>query len=90
MIVIWQPPALDSLADYYVGLSLDEQRSGQALMQRIDNRLADNPWYLGESRATPTRRVWFTGPFAITFELPPGKSVYVLLLRVLKHRADEP
>ncbi len=90
MIVIWQPMALDRLADYYVGLSLHEQRSLELVIRRIDARLADNPWNLGESRTNSNRRVWFVGPFALTLDLPPGKCVYVIALRVLRHVADEP
>jgi hypothetical protein len=88
--VIWQPPALDQLADYYVLLPLADQRALEVTVKRIDKRLEENAWSLGESRGSDARRLWFTGPFAVSFDIQPGGLVYVLHIGILKRPRDEP
>lgn len=88
MIVTWTDRALDRLADVYTALQLPEQKRLAVEVERINEQLATEPWFLGESREPPTRRMWYTGSLAVTFELRPNGRVVVLFVSPVRRRPD--
>lgn len=58
MSVEWTGNALDRLADLYTAADPIARERIAAGAERINTRLADDPWTVGESRDTG-QRVWF-------------------------------
>lgn len=69
MEVEWLDSALNQLADILVASGLDQQDEIERAALHINRLLARDPWDLGESRATDTRRAWFVPPLFILFEI---------------------
>lgn len=76
MSVEWEEPTLDRLADFYVEATPDEREAIARCVERINARLAVDPWTPGEDRG-PGRRVWFLPPLVVGYALPPGGGVVV-------------
>jgi plasmid stabilization system protein ParE len=75
--VEWTDEALDRLADLYVSAATPADRDALARhVERSNRRLAADPHGLGESRG-PGRRVWFSPPLMVAFDLPVGGGVVV-------------
>ena len=77
MKVEWSDPAIDRLTELYVDLSLDDQRELARSLVGINNRLATDPWEVGESRGA-NQRVWFSQYLVIHFEFTAELGVFVL------------
>jgi hypothetical protein len=86
MSVGWTSLALDRLADIYVLAVPADRGPIAACVEGINRRLADDPSGPGESR-TGSRRVWFTGPLVVGFDLLIGGGVIVFHVERLKHGA---
>ena len=85
MLVEWKESALDRLADIWVTVPKAAREHLERTIDRINARLAEGPAFLGESRATEFRRVWFEHPFVIGFDYSPGQpSVYVTHVVLLR------
>ncbi len=83
-MVRWKEVALDRLADIYVAAPTSTERDSIARrVERINAQLAAHPWGLGEDRG-PHRRVWFTPPLMVVYDLPPGGGVVVIHVAKLK------
>jgi len=86
MQVEWKESALDTLADIYVLATVPQRELIAATVERITRRLGSDPWFLGESRGTEHRRVWFHFPLVVGFELVIGQpkvNVYHVALLLL-------
>lgn len=83
MTVEWQEDALDRLADIYVAAAPADRDEIGRCVEHINARLASDPGGLGESRS-PGRRVWFTPPLVVVFDLPVGGGVVVTHVARLK------
>lgn len=92
MIVEWTTTARDRLADVYVRLTLEEQRAFPQVIAELESRLRQGAQFLGESRATPSERAWFTGKLCLVYRLVPDRGVVIGYVRPLKHGAvnDDP
>jgi len=66
MFVIWNDASKDQLTDFYVSLSLDEQRTLAHHVVGINGQLQERGWELGESRGA-NRRLWFTEWLVVSF-----------------------
>ena len=89
MSVEWTADALDQLADIYVAAPTPAARETIArCIERINARLTTDPWSPGEDRG-PGRRVWFSPPFVIGYNLPPGGGVVVFHIAKLKDNSPE-
>ena len=67
--VLWQAVAEQELAAIW--LAAPDRAAVTAAAAYLDNRLADDPMNLGESRASPLRRVAFRTPFGVEFDVVP-------------------
>ena len=88
MSVVWHDRALDLLAGIYVGAAPHEREGLVAHVERINARLAADPWAVGESRG-PYRRAWFHWPLVVVYDLPPGGGVVVGHVARLRGRRDD-
>jgi hypothetical protein len=61
--VVWLPSALDELAAIW--LAAPDRNSVTVASQRIDERLAINPLFEGESRDSETERIAFEPPLQV-------------------------
>lgn len=87
MLVEWKATALDRLADLYVTADPAVRDELEQAVLRISAELADDPGRLGESRATDDRRVWFSFPLMVMFEVRRSEGmVHVTHTAGLKHR----
>ena len=77
MRVEWAERCANRLADIYVGLDRSEQRAVAQAIERINVALARDPWELGESRASRTRRAWNSGPVSVVFDIVSDDLVMV-------------
>jgi len=66
MFVIWNDASKDQLTEFYVSLSLDEQRTLAHHVVGINGQLQERGWELGESRGA-NRRLWFTEWLVVSF-----------------------
>jgi plasmid stabilization system protein ParE len=92
MPVEWKPTASDRLADLYVAApSPAAKEAVWRCVERVNARLAEDPWFLGESRQHELCRVWFHHPLVVIFDLPPGGGAEVLYVAGLRpcHDRDE-
>ena len=89
MSVEWEEPTLERLADIYVEVTPAEREAIARCVERINARLAVDPWTPGEDRG-PGRRVWFTHPLVVGYDLVPGGGVLVNHVARLKGDADDP
>ncbi|HET6574565.1 MAG TPA: hypothetical protein VFG68_13235 [Fimbriiglobus sp.] len=76
MSVEWEEDTLDKLADIYVEATPAEREAIGHCVERINAQLAIDPHDPGESRG-PGRRVWFTPPLVVAYDLPAGGGVLV-------------
>lgn len=83
-MVTWEEDALERLADIYVEAPTPADREAIArCVERINAQLAVDPWSPGEDRG-PGRRVWFSHPLVVGYDLPPGGGVVVYHVAPLK------
>jgi hypothetical protein len=66
------------LADLYVAATPDAREAIEKRVIQVNGKLADDPWDLGESRATVHWRAWFNPPLLIIFEIVPSDSLVVV------------
>lgn len=79
--------ALDRLADVFVAADPADRDEIERAVERINKELADDPEQLGESRSSENRRVWFSFPLMVMFEIRrPEGLVQVTHAAGLKHR----
>ncbi|WP_088258008.1 hypothetical protein [Fimbriiglobus ruber] len=83
MTVEWEERAYDELSDIYTVAQPAEREVIVRCVERINARLALDPWHLGESRG-PGLRVWFAHPLMVAFALPRGGGVTVFHVTRLK------
>lgn len=76
MSVRWEGRVLARLADIYVEVTPAERDAIARCVERINARLATDPWTPGEDRG-PGRRIWFFPPLVVGYALPPGGGVVV-------------
>lgn len=87
MRVEWREFALDELADLYVAADPTARDEIERAVKRISAELAGDPGRLGESRSSDDRRVWFSYPLVVVFEIRrPEGLVQVTHTAGLKHR----
>jgi hypothetical protein len=87
MRVEWREFALDELADIFVAADPVDRDGIERAVVRISGELADEPERLGESRSTGSRRVWFSYPLVVVFEIRRSEAlVQVTNVARLKHR----
>jgi hypothetical protein len=84
MLVEWTQHAQDRLADLYVEADVRDKPAIAAGAEAFTARLADDPWFLGESRETDLRRVWFAYPLVVGYEIIPGNGVVVFYVNGLR------
>ena len=89
MSVEWEEPTLDHLADIYVEATPAEREAIARCVERINAQLAVDPWTPGEGRG-PGRRVWFSHPLVVGYDLPPGGGVVVFHVARLKGAPTDP
>ena len=90
MSVEWEEPTLDRLADIYLEAPTPADREAIArCVERINAQLAVDPWTPGEDRG-PSRRVWFSHPLVVGYDLVPGGGVLVNHVARLKGALPEP
>lgn len=89
MSVEWEEPTLDHLADIYVEATPAEREAIAQCVERINARLAVDPWTPGEDRG-PGRRVWFSHPLVVGYDLVPGGGVLVNHVARLKGAPADP
>ncbi|HET6573737.1 MAG TPA: hypothetical protein VFG68_09065 [Fimbriiglobus sp.] len=76
--VSWSDPALEELADVYVGVDPTARQVIAAAVGMLNARLADDPMAEGESRGRETDRVVFLGPVRVWAEVNvPARTVRV-------------
>jgi hypothetical protein len=78
MRVEWTDAALDRLADLFVAADPAVREAIEQSVIGINNKLAVDPWDLGESRATVYRRAWSTQPLFVIFHIIPAESLVVV------------
>ena len=76
MSVEGEEDALDKLADIYVEATPAERDAIGRCVERVNAQLAVDPHDPGESRG-PGRRVWFTPPLVVAYDLPPGGGAVI-------------
>lgn len=85
----WNEDALDRLADIYVNEPTPAARDRiERCVQRINRQLATDPWSPGEDRG-PGRRVWFTPPLMVVYDLPVGRDPVIVHVMRFNGGADE-
>lgn len=77
MRVTWTEQAKDKLADFYITLTLDEQREVARNVMQMNGLLAIRPDQLGESR-DGWERIWFEGRLMVRFEIFPTEHRLVV------------
>jgi hypothetical protein len=76
MTVAWTDRAYDQLADIYVTATVTDREAIARAVERINARLATDPWFLGEAR-DDDRRVWFHHPLMVIYRVVTGGEVVV-------------
>lgn len=86
MRVTWTEQAKDKLADFYITLTLDEQREVARNVMQMNGLLAIRPDQLGESR-DGWERIWFEGRLMVRFEIfPTEQRLVVRDVTLLRYR----
>lgn len=85
---IWDDIAKDQFADIWVQATQPGERDRlERAYHRVNRKLDSDPMFVGESRGG-NRRLWFTRPLAVLYELIPGGGARVL--RVLRPSGTGP